>query len=347
MEKEMMIELVHRAQVGDENAFEDLYRELYPMVYSIAYKISQSDADAKDITQATFIQARHSLPHLKDPVYFRLWLQKITMSKSKNLFRKNKISTCDIDEHQVEANVSLHHNPYDPVSNAHFHNDQEILYSLLEQLSKPQAIVIYKMYFEQKTLEEIAKELKVPLGTVKSRAHIAKKQLLQLIQKYEERNQCKLDFHSSILEGAVGGSFFHTLGNACKGGMSTAQLTGMQALLVMCSTLLVATASLGAYKALTSSSKPSTVDSLRLSYSVKKPSFPIVHIDGKSYENAADAYYRLKSFAHCNVELEQMSQEEKNTVLPLYEELKKFQGAYWNLLVDSGWAEEYEKNKIK
>lgn len=343
MEKETMIDLVCKAQTGDEAAFESLYRELYPMVYSIAYKISQSDADAKDIAQATFIQARLSLPHLKDPVYFRLWLQKITMSKSKNLFRKNKIATCDIDEHSIEVNASMHHNPYDPVSHAHFHNDQEILSSLLQQLSKPQAIVIYKMYFEQKTLEEIAKELEVPLGTVKSRAHIAKKQLLQLIQKYEERNQCKLDFHSSILEGAVGSSFLHTLGNALKAGMSTAQLTGMQALLVVCSTLLVATASLGAYKALTSSSKSNTTDSLHLSYSVKRPSFPTVHIDGISYENAADAYYRLKDFAHCNVELKQMSQEEKNMVLPLYEELKKFQGTYWNLLVDSGWTEEYEK----
>lgn len=343
MDKDRLQELVQRAQDGDGEAYELLYHEFYPMVYSIAYKISHSDADAKDIAQNTFIQVKQSLHNLNDPMYFRLWLQKVTMSKCKNLFRKNHIATCDIDDHISDTQMSLHNQEYDPVHVAHFQNDKEILHSLIQQLPSTQAIVIYKMYFEQKTLEEIAKELQIPLGTVKSRAHVAKKQLLQSIQKYEEKNNCKLDFHSGVLESAVGGSLVHSLFKSVKGCGSSLQFGSMNLSLLLCGGIFVASASFGVYKAIQSSIESSPKETLRLSYPISKEVFSPVWIDGISYDDAADAYYYLKAFAHCNIELEQKTVEEKMEVLQLYEELKKYKGTYWNLLVESGWVKEYEK----
>ena len=75
--------LIQEVQQGDQTAFQALYDICYQHVYSYALKLSHNEADAKDITQETFLQVFQSIDKLQSPEAFPLWLNRIILSKQK------------------------------------------------------------------------------------------------------------------------------------------------------------------------------------------------------------------------------------------------------------------------
>lgn len=50
-----MVDLIHRCQQGDPDAFEQLFREFYPKVLRTAFFITHSIQEAEDAAQETFL----------------------------------------------------------------------------------------------------------------------------------------------------------------------------------------------------------------------------------------------------------------------------------------------------
>lgn len=61
--------------------------------------------------------------------------------------------------------------------------DSHQIQKALEQLPEEQALVIKKVYMESKSQREVAEELRLPLGTVKSRVRLAQNKLQSLIKR--------------------------------------------------------------------------------------------------------------------------------------------------------------------
>ena len=69
---DMILEdLVELVKQGDENAFQELYQRFYKKIYYAALKITKNQADAKDISQETFLHG--SIPCKCKPIYSRLF----------------------------------------------------------------------------------------------------------------------------------------------------------------------------------------------------------------------------------------------------------------------------------
>ena len=144
--------------------FEAIFDKYKGDIYRIAYTYVNNEADALDVVQETAYQAYISRNKIRDTSKFKSWILKITVNKSIDLIRKNKMILIEdlstIDEFQTKDKTSM----------TMFMDNLQIL-SLDEK-----NIITYKVYF-QYTFEMIAKELEMPLSTIKSQYYRALEKL--------------------------------------------------------------------------------------------------------------------------------------------------------------------------
>lgn len=344
---------IEQYQRGEKKAFSKIYKAYYKKVYYVALKISRNQADAKDIAQETFLQVEKSLGSLKEVDVFDQWLNRIIISKASDLFRKNKTSSFP-EEHPVFQTSKEERSYMLPEAQLHFHSDQEMLQYFIDQLDMKYRIVLVLSYFNNMKIKEIASTLEIPEGTVKSRMSTGKEQLKEMIEQYQEQEQVLLNFKTSDLSIILAGFFAQEFSRMIikippLPHPSSSSLLQHSSILNFATaglcTVLAGTcayASYQAYKVYDKQMQPNTPFLNANPTKEEKPFGPITY-QGKVYINPEDAFYELTLWAHCEVEMEEKSQEELQAIQPLYEELKRQQGTYWKLMQFRGWDEQFEK----
>lgn len=73
---------------GDPGAFESLVRRYQQMIYALAFRMTGSAADAKDLTQETFIRAHGQLASFRVDAKFSSWLYRIATNQCINWRRQ-------------------------------------------------------------------------------------------------------------------------------------------------------------------------------------------------------------------------------------------------------------------
>ena len=169
---------------GDMKYFEDIYIEYYDKVYFIALSVLKNEQDSEDITQEVFTQVYKSINSLDDVNKFNAWISRIALSKSIDSIRKkkrinDKESYCDYDFHNVDSGENIE-------SNLIEYERNKFILDLIQQLPEKKRIALSLFYYNELKIEEIAKILDCPVGTVKSRLNSAKKELKVLLAKQEQ-----------------------------------------------------------------------------------------------------------------------------------------------------------------
>lgn len=170
-------ELMHRLSSGDRDALEQAYRSFGSLVHTIAVRTLRQHQDAEDVTQQVFVelwQRREAL----DPRAGSLpgWLVTVTRRRCVDAQRA-RARRARLDEASSLEWVGQH-SP-DPASVV----EQMVALTLLESLGEPRASIVRMAVLEERRHHEIAADLNLPLGTVKS--HV-RRGLLQLRRHVEE-----------------------------------------------------------------------------------------------------------------------------------------------------------------
>lgn len=337
-------ELIELAKTGDDHAFEELYERYHMQVYHIAQRICRNEVDAQDVLQETFLEVRKSLPNLRENKYFKLWLNKIVMSKCTNLFRKNK----DISISPDDIRYLKHYDPLDinPDGAVRFTCDQQIVDYYITLLPKHYRDVLYDHYFKGMTMKEISQEYNVAIGTIKSRLNMGRKQLKSYLEEYETREQVTIDFSSTVLGSTFllitlseQGFFYrlthHITPQITKGIIVCTISVGVVAGAFVASDLIRGDDEL--VHASVSSSHIANRQQV-----IASSAFGPIEVEGLSIQRAEDAYFKLKQWAHCEVEMKDKTRGDFLLIKPLYDELKDYRGVYWNLLESKGWIRQFE-----
>ncbi len=193
-------DIVLRIQAGDEAAFEELVKKYEKLVYYIALPKVQNQADASDIVQETFIEIKKSITKLKEPKYFKSWLNKIVLSKIARHYEKQKDCVLTQQEEQLlyaQREQRVYMNPQQMFN---YQCNREILDRCMRQLKGIYQDVLILQFFEGFTMAEIADILEIPEGTVKSRLSVAKKDLRKIIEATLEAEEISLNFDSVGIE---------------------------------------------------------------------------------------------------------------------------------------------------
>jgi RNA polymerase sigma factor (sigma-70 family) len=165
--------LVEEALNGSQNAFKLLLKKHREAIYHVILKIVHNPQEAEDLVQETFMKAFTSLSSYRSQYKFTTWLYRIAANSSIDYLRKKKIAAFSLDEQipTTKGTLTLEvadwtYNPeIDLVAKQkRFSIDQAI--STLPKRYKEVVILRHK---EEKTYEEIASILGIPVGTVKAR----------------------------------------------------------------------------------------------------------------------------------------------------------------------------------
>ncbi|SHF67239.1 RNA polymerase sigma-70 factor, ECF subfamily [Mariniphaga anaerophila] len=182
-------ELVQRALNGDEKAFTRLLARYKDAIYFMLLKMVNNRSDAEDLTLEAFGKAFKNL-HQYSPTYaFSTWLFKIASNNCIDFLRKKKGTYLAIENNGDSGDnsevVRLKSKDPDPEEKLISQQKAIFLHHVVRKLKPRYRTLVELRYFREFSYEEIAKELDIPLGTVKAQLFRAREMLFRLIENTE------------------------------------------------------------------------------------------------------------------------------------------------------------------
>ncbi len=171
--------LVRRCLRGDTSAFDVLVRRYQRQVYSLLYRMLNSADDADDLVQETFIRAYNALRSFRQDASFLTWLYKIASNLGIDRMRARRSHGAASLEEEVEVGrePAAPDREFSPEAAAMRGSVSEIVQHAVLHLPERYRRVIVLRHMADMTIEEIASELNLPTGTVKTHLFRAREML--------------------------------------------------------------------------------------------------------------------------------------------------------------------------
>ncbi len=172
---------IEKALKGNQNAYRELTERHRTAIFHIVYKIVRDRETANDLVQETFMKAFASLASYRSEYRFSTWLYKIAANCSIDFLRKKRIQALSLDrainDESGSREMDVPDYSYHPGRDL---ERKEQRFSIKEAINslpdKYREVIIYR-HQDDKSYEEIADLLDIPLGTVKARIFRARELL--------------------------------------------------------------------------------------------------------------------------------------------------------------------------
>jgi len=165
---------VDAALAGDQQAYERLVDKYQRALYFHILKMVRNRDVVDDLVQEAFMKAFDCLGSYNKQYAFSTWIYRIATNHSIDYLRKKKLSTLSIDEpvqgKDGEMNMELPDETTQTDMEIIRKQRRTMVREAVESLPEKYRVVVRMRHMEEKSYEEIAEELELPLGTVK--AHI-------------------------------------------------------------------------------------------------------------------------------------------------------------------------------
>jgi RNA polymerase sigma-70 factor (ECF subfamily) len=158
-------DLIERAGSGDEEAFASIMILTGDRLLAIAYRILRDLGRAEDAVQIAFVSAWRDLPGLRDPALFDAWITKLLVRACYGEAARERRWSANVRQlpldgpSQADSTISV--------------GDRDQLDRAFRRLTPEQRAIFVLHYHEGWSQPELARNLGLPLGTVKSRLHYA------------------------------------------------------------------------------------------------------------------------------------------------------------------------------
>ena len=152
---------------GDREAFSRLYDAVSPLVFGLCKRIVRSQAIAEEVTQEVFLEIWHRAVRWRaDRSSALSWILMVARSRAIDRVRSEQSAR---DRQEKVGPSMVEPDTPGPAEGLEVREEQESVRTVLETLSEKQRLVIELAYYQGKTYVEVADELDLPLGTVKTR----------------------------------------------------------------------------------------------------------------------------------------------------------------------------------
>lgn len=152
-------------------------------LWSFAMSYTHNVEDADDLVQDTFLKALRYAKNFKKGTNLKAWLFMILKNTFLNSYRKRKLIKKILDD---QTDISFHSGIKTTLNLGLGKCIMDDIHEALKNL-QPQYYDPFVRYFEGYKYHEIAKELNIPIGTVKTRIHIARGNLKSNLKMYQEQ----------------------------------------------------------------------------------------------------------------------------------------------------------------
>jgi len=177
---------------GNQKAYADLMNNYKDSIYFMLLKMTNNTDDADDLTIEAFGKAFKKLHQYTPDYAFSTWLFKIASNNCIDFIRKKKKLTLSIDrtfENQEGSEMAqnIPAGVLDPEENFIKKQKVKLMREIVERLKPRYKSLIEMRYFQELSYEEIAEELKLPLGTVKAQLFRAREFLYNILKDSQEK----------------------------------------------------------------------------------------------------------------------------------------------------------------
>ena len=174
---------------GDQIAWEEIVRQHRRKVFNIAYKFTGRHDQAEDLTQDVFLKIFKSLHTFDRRANFQTWLVSVSRNLCIDHYRSVRKERETIDR-DVDAGELT---PSAPGQNAYQALEQqdrvELLRKAMAELPPSLREAVVKRDIQEFSYQEIADQLNLPEGTVKSRINRGRTELARQVQRIREEDE--------------------------------------------------------------------------------------------------------------------------------------------------------------
>lgn len=175
-------ELLRLAAGGDKKSLDELHARYYRILQATAFRILNNARDAEEVVQEAFIQIWEKAS-VYDVSRGKPLTWAMTLTRNKAIDRLRQVQRRQRLQGQMEEQAQIWNRVVETDSSdeAATHDTQAIVRSAVIQLSPDQRRAIELAFFSGLTQQEIARQLRTPLGTVKARIRRGLMKLRQTI----------------------------------------------------------------------------------------------------------------------------------------------------------------------
>ena len=166
---------------GNTNAFNILVDRYKDLVYSLALKMVKNREEAEEVAQDTFIKVFKSLSKFKGDSKFSTWIYKVTYNTCLDRLKKQKREqqVVSIDEFNTNQIKSID-NALDKMENE---EREKAIQDCIQFLPADDAFLLTLFYYEEQSLEEIAKVIGLTANNVKVKLFRSRKKLTTILRE--------------------------------------------------------------------------------------------------------------------------------------------------------------------
>ncbi len=171
-------DLAARCRAGDQSAWRELYDAHFDFVYRVARRLGVDPTEAEDVTHDVFVIAHRRLDQFSQG-RLRTWLYRITANVVSDRHRRRRIraSLTLVKTWLFGQRVAT------PEEHASQRSDAEMVNRVLARMSPKKREVFALFELEGRSGEEIAELVGIPVNTVWTRLHHARREFVRIARK--------------------------------------------------------------------------------------------------------------------------------------------------------------------
>jgi len=181
--------LIRRCLQQDRQAYELLLRRYQDSVYNYCLRMLRNPGLAEEVAQESFVRTLTRLDRYDERYPFSAWLFKIATNLCIDHLRKNKRIAYSLDEDVAGEEGSYRREVAsegpDPSEETYIRERGRLIDRAIDDLPEHYRSILLLRHQEERSYEEIAEILDLPLGTVKIRIHRAREQLKRRLNRDE------------------------------------------------------------------------------------------------------------------------------------------------------------------
>lgn len=172
-------ELVKRCRQGDETAFRELVDQYKNLVFALIARSIPNRGRAEELAQDVFLKVHRGLPYFRGDAKLSTWIYRIVINALSQ--ERPDLATASLDEvpegeDRGPRQVGVDDRAFGDLVL------RDRLQKAIERLPIQYQVLINGHYMKGMRYEELAAALDLPMGTVKTHLHRAKRQLRHLLE---------------------------------------------------------------------------------------------------------------------------------------------------------------------
>lgn len=173
--------LIDAILAGDTQSFSILVDRYKDLVFTLALRMVKHREEAEEVSQDTFIKVFRSLNRFKGDSKFSTWIYRVTYNTCLDRLKKHKrqqqvVAIDEFTEHQIKTLD----NALDAMERE---ERKQAIKSCLDLLPSDDSALLTLFYFEELSLEEIAKVVDLTANNVKVKLFRSRKKLTTILKE--------------------------------------------------------------------------------------------------------------------------------------------------------------------